>query len=57
MFATRDAEKGWTNLLATARNATVVAWDTLTRRPTVPTPPGLYQLKGDYAYGTYNGRN
>ena len=56
VFATRDAEKGWTDLLATARNATVDAWDTLTRRPTVPTPR-LYQLKGDYAYGTYNGRN
>ncbi|MHA4852799.1 hypothetical protein L1080_025140 [Rhodococcus sp. MSC1_016] len=56
VFATRDAEKGWTGLLATARNATVDAWDTLTREPTVQTPR-LYQLKGDYAYGRYNGRN
>ncbi len=56
VFATRDAEKGWTDLLATARNATVDAWDTLTREPTVQRPR-LYQLKGDYAYGRYSGRN
>ncbi|MDF3306358.1 hypothetical protein P3H15_15115 [Rhodococcus sp. T2V] len=56
VFVTRDAEKGWTDLLATARNATVDAWDTLTLEPAVETPR-LYQLKGDYAYGTHNGRN
>ncbi|BAH55525.1 MULTISPECIES: hypothetical protein [Rhodococcus] len=55
VFATRDAAKGWTDLLATARNATVDAWDTLTREPIVETSR-LYQLKGDYAYGTYQGR-
>ena len=44
VFVTRDAEKGWTDLLATARNATVDAWDTLTREPAVETPR-LYQPK------------
>lgn len=32
-FATRNAEKGWTDLLATARNAVVDAWDFLTHTP------------------------
>lgn len=32
-FATRQAEKGWHDLLATTRNAVVDAWDFLTRTP------------------------
>lgn len=32
-FATRNAEKGWTDLLATTRNAVVDVWDFLTRTP------------------------
>lgn len=55
VFATRDAEKGWTDLLATARNATIDAWNTLTSEPLTETPR-LYQLKALYAYGTYEGR-
>ncbi|TQC42518.1 hypothetical protein EEB14_48435 [Rhodococcus sp. WS4] len=55
VFATRNAEKGWTDLLATAGNATVDAWDTLTREPHVESVR-LYQLKADYAYGTFPGR-
>lgn len=55
VFATRDSAKGWSDLLAVARNATVDAWDTLTREPTIESPR-LYQLKGDYAYLTYQGR-
>ena len=32
-FATRQAEKGWQDLLATQRNAVVDAWDFLTKTP------------------------
>ena len=35
-FATRQAEKGWADLLATTRNAVVDAWDFLTRTPMAP---------------------
>jgi hypothetical protein len=31
--ATREAEKGWQDLTATARNAAVEAWDFLTKTP------------------------
>lgn len=51
----REAAKGWIDLLAVARNATVDAWDTLTREPTTETQR-LYQLKGEFAYGAYQGR-
>ncbi|TKJ29458.1 hypothetical protein [Blastococcus sp. CCUG 61487] len=32
-FGTRQAEKGWADLLGTTRNAVVDAWDFLTRTP------------------------
>lgn len=54
MFASREAAKGWTDLLATARNAAVDAWETLTRDPTAESER-LYQLKADFAFGTYQG--
>ena len=44
-FATREAEKGWQDLLATARNATVDAWDFLTRTPTLE-GGRCYRLQG-----------
>ena len=36
-FATREAEKGWTDLLATTRGAVVDAWDYLTATPLLQT--------------------
>lgn len=36
-FATRNAEKGWIDLLATTRNAVVEAWEYLTRTPLAQT--------------------
>ena len=54
-FDTRDDQKGWTDLLATARNATTEAWNTLTCDPLTETAR-LYQLKADFAYLTRNGR-
>jgi hypothetical protein len=55
VFITSEAQKGWIDCLAAARNATVDAWDTLTREPDAQTPR-LYPLKGELRYGTYQGR-
>lgn len=55
VFITREAAKGWTDLLAGARNAVVDAWETLTHEPTQETER-LYQLKYDLAFGVYQGR-
>jgi hypothetical protein len=54
-FATRDAEKGWQDLLATARNATVDAWDFLTRTPTEQ-GAACYHLAGDLSVVRIAGR-
>lgn len=44
-FGTRQAEKGWQDLLATQRNAVVDAWDYLTRTPMLRLPKN-HRLKG-----------
>lgn len=54
VFATRHAEVGWRDLLATQRNATVDAWDFLTRSPDARTPIN-YRLKGDLATVVHGG--
>lgn len=54
VFITRQAEKGWTDCLATARNATVEAWERLTTAPTVE-DERLYRLRAELATGTYDG--
>lgn len=54
VFITRQAEKGWTDCLAVARNATVDAWERLTAAPTVE-DDRLYRLRDRLATGTYNG--
>ena len=54
-FITTSAEKGWTDALATFRNATVDAWDTLTVAPQHEDGQRVYRLKGDLATGTYEG--
>ncbi|HET9876083.1 MAG TPA: hypothetical protein VFQ37_09990 [Mycobacterium sp.] len=52
--ATREAEKGWTDLLATARNAAVEAWDFLTKTP-LDRCDRCHPLKGDLATVTVQG--
>lgn len=54
VFMTRQAEKGWTDCLAAARNACVDAWEMLTVDPTRQTER-QYKLKGSFAIGTYHG--
>lgn len=46
VFATREAQAGWRDVLATQRNAVVDAWDFLTRHP-LASSPSNYQLKGE----------
>lgn len=53
-FATREAEKGWTDLLATSRNAAVDAWDFLTKTPE-DRSPRCHPLKGNLAEMTIQG--
>ncbi|MGL4176278.1 MAG: hypothetical protein ACRCSN_09385 [Dermatophilaceae bacterium] len=55
VFATREAQVGWRDVLATQRNAVADAWDFLTRHPDRMTPTN-YRLKGDLATVTRAGR-
>lgn len=55
VFITRQAEKGWQDCLATARNACVDAWDRLTSAPHVE-DRRLYRLRTDFAIGSYAGK-
>jgi hypothetical protein len=54
VFITSQAEKGWVDCLATARNAAVDAWECLTKTPDLESQR-LYRLKGDFATGVYRG--
>jgi hypothetical protein len=54
VFITRQVEKGWTDCLAVARNATVDEWDRLTTAPTVE-DERLCRLRAELATGTYDG--
>lgn len=54
LFATRDAQKGWTDLRATARDAAVDAWDFLTKTPELEGDK-CYRLKGDLGVITIDG--
>jgi hypothetical protein len=51
---TRAAEKGWMDLVATARNAAAEAWDFLTAHPTLE-GGRCYQLKGAQAVVVIDG--
>jgi len=53
VFITRQVEKGWTDCLAVARNATVDAWNRLTTAPTIE-DERLYRLRAELASGTYD---
>lgn len=48
-FATREAQKGWDDLVATTRNAIVDAWDFLTRTP-LKRSETVHQLRSDLGY-------
>jgi hypothetical protein len=54
VFASRQAEKGWTDLRATTRNPLADAWDFLTRTPLDRTPTN-YPLKGALATVVHDG--
>lgn len=45
-FASKDAGKGWRDLVATIRNPMTESWDFLTRTP-LSTTPTNYRLKGE----------
>jgi len=53
-FGSNQAGKGWTDLLATKRNALVDAWDQLTRDPLAENPQ-IHSLKGSLATITRGG--
>ncbi|WP_175585985.1 hypothetical protein [Nocardia cyriacigeorgica] len=55
IFITSEAQKGWIDCLAAARNAMVDAWYVLTREPQ-RISARLYTLKGGFRYGTHQGR-
>ncbi|MGL5859730.1 MAG: hypothetical protein ACRCY9_00545 [Phycicoccus sp.] len=55
VFATREAQVGWRDVLATQRNAVADTWDFLTRSPDRTTPTN-YRLKGDLATVTHAGK-
>ncbi|QHC66242.1 hypothetical protein GSU68_06360 [Rathayibacter sp. VKM Ac-2759] len=53
-FASVQAQRGWTDLRATSRNALADAWDFLVRTPTQTTPTN-YRLRGELASVTRAG--
>lgn len=54
-FASAQARRGWTDLVATARSAATDSWDLLTRTPHETTPRN-YPLRGDLATVVRHGR-
>ena len=54
-FASRQAEKGWQDLLATTRSAVVDAWDFLTRTPQESSPRN-HMMRGELATLSRDGR-
>jgi hypothetical protein len=54
VFATRQAERGWSDLRATTLNAAVDAWDDLTRDP-VRNDPKCHPLKAGIGTVTVGG--
>jgi hypothetical protein len=55
LLTNNAAEKGWQDLLATARNAAVDAWEQLTTTPEVRSNR-QYPLKANLATGVYGGK-
>ena len=54
VLTSSGAEKGWRDMLAAARNATVDAWEQLTTAPEEQSAR-QYPLKGDLGTGVYRG--
>lgn len=54
-YASKQAEKGWRDLVATIRNPMSQTWDFLTRTPLATTPTN-YALEGSLGVITRNGR-
>ncbi len=54
IFGSKAAQAGWTDLLATKRNALADAWDFLASSPTEISPK-CYPLKGELAWITKDG--
>lgn len=55
-FATREAEKSWRDLVATARNSVVDAWEFLTATPLEADADRCYPLKANLATVTVDGQ-
>jgi hypothetical protein len=55
LFATRQADKGWQDLLATTHNSIVDAWDFLTKTPALESPRN-HRLKAELATVVHDGR-
>jgi len=55
-FGTRQAQAGWTDLLATTRSAVVDAWDFLTRSPLDPSEKN-HPLKDELATVVRDGKS
>jgi hypothetical protein len=56
-FATTQAEKGWRDLVATARSAAISAWEFLTAHPTETDGMHCYPLRGDLSRVRINGQD
>ncbi|MFF1831821.1 hypothetical protein [Paenarthrobacter sp. NPDC058040] len=54
-FITREAEKGWQDAKATARNSLAEAWEYLTTNPGLEQPGLCYILRGGFRSLTYQG--
>ncbi|MGL5866546.1 MAG: hypothetical protein ACRCYX_11890, partial [Dermatophilaceae bacterium] len=54
VHATREAQVGWRDVLATQRNAVADAWDFITRHPDQARPTN-YRLRGGLATVTHAG--
>ena len=55
LFASRQAQRGWSDLLASTRNALVDAWDFLTRTPTEESAKN-HRLRAELAHVHRDGR-
>lgn len=55
-YASKDAIKGWRDLVATYRNAMAETWDRLTKNPLEDDGKTMYPLKGDAGKVTKNGK-
>lgn len=56
MLATRSAEQGWRDVVATQRNAVSAAWDRLTADP-LTEDLACHALRGDLGTVTHSGRD